>query len=137
MDDDVRLAMLLLSMPLLVAGMMVLFITTDSETGGRIALYVFIGLFVLLSLVLLSGHGSWLVAGYNTASPEEKAQCDPKKVARGTGIITMGCVFLFASILAKGVYFYIGLGLFTLSLVIGIVYCTRFAKASPIITEKQ
>ena len=30
----------------------------------------------MLSAVFLSGHGSALIAGYNTASKEEKEKCD-------------------------------------------------------------
>ena len=39
----------------------------------------------ILSLVLLSGHGSGLIAGYNTASEDEKNQYDQKKLCRVIG----------------------------------------------------
>ena len=39
-----------------------------------------------ISLLLLSGHGSWLIAGYNTASKKEKEKYDEKKLCR-----VMGC----------------------------------------------
>ncbi len=35
-----------------------------------------IGLFLVLALVFFMGHGGCLIAGYNTASPEEKARYD-------------------------------------------------------------
>ena len=33
-----------------------------------------------ISLLLLSGRGSWLIAGYNTASKKEKEKYDEKKL---------------------------------------------------------
>ena len=44
-----------------------------------------LALFLILSLVLLSGRGAWLIAGYNTMSPEEKARYDEKALCRSTG----------------------------------------------------
>ena len=49
--------------------------------GDWAALFLFIGLDLLLlviSIVLLCGRGSWLIAGYNTASEEEKRQYNTK-----------------------------------------------------------
>ncbi|WP_138204112.1 DUF3784 domain-containing protein [Haloimpatiens lingqiaonensis] len=43
----------------------------------------------IISIFLLCGKGSWLVAGYNTMSKEEKAQYDEKKVCRLTGILML------------------------------------------------
>jgi hypothetical protein len=37
------------------------------------------GLFVLLGVVFAAGKGTGLIAGYNTASAEEKANYDKKK----------------------------------------------------------
>lgn len=45
----------------------------------------FVALFLLLAVVFLRGKGSWLIAGYNTASPEEKARIDEKKLCRYMG----------------------------------------------------
>lgn len=54
-------------------------------------------LFAVLSAVLLSGRGGFLIAGYNTSSPEQKAKIDEKKLCRvmgaGMGVITL---WLFA-----------------------------------------
>lgn len=53
-------------------------------------------LFAILSIVLLSGKGAFLIAGYNTASEQEKAQYDEKKLCRVMGI----CMLLITAILA-------------------------------------
>lgn len=40
------------------------------------------GIFLVLGTVFAFGKGSFLIAGYNTASAEEKAQYDEKKLCR-------------------------------------------------------
>lgn len=42
-------------------------------------------IFFILSLILLSGHGSSLIAGYNTAPAEERKKYDEKKLCRVAG----------------------------------------------------
>ena len=49
-----------------------------------------IGLFLVLALVFFMGHGGCLIAGYNTASPEEKARYDFRKLSRHMGIFSLG-----------------------------------------------
>ena len=43
-------------------------------------------LFLFISLILISGHGANLIAGYNTAGREEKNRYDTKKLCRVVGI---------------------------------------------------
>ena len=43
-------------------------------------------LFFTMSLILISGHGANLIAGYNTAGREEKNRYDTKKLCRVVGI---------------------------------------------------
>ena len=56
---------------------------------------IWIAFFVLLviSIIFLSGHGAGLIAGYNTASEEEKNKYDEKKMCRvmgaGMSVITV------------------------------------------------
>lgn len=56
------------------------------------------GLLFILSIVLLSGKGSWLIAGYNTSSKEQQEKYDKKKLSRSAGvmllIVTIATVFL-------------------------------------------
>lgn len=44
----------------------------DKMNGPEWILWVVAGIFVILTIVFLSGHGSGLIAGYNTATKEEK-----------------------------------------------------------------
>lgn len=50
-----------------------------------IVIWSIIALCGICSLILLSGRGSILIAGYNTMSKEEKEQYDEKKLCRITG----------------------------------------------------
>lgn len=58
----------------------------DLSTGPDWVVYVGFIIFAVLSIVLISGHGSWLISGYNTASKEEKAKYNEKKLCRTMGI---------------------------------------------------
>ena len=51
-------------------------------------------LFLILAICLFLGHGAWLIAGYNTMSPEEQQKYDKKKVCRATGIVCFACCAL-------------------------------------------
>lgn len=52
---------------------------------------------LILSVILLSGNGAWLIAGYNTAPYEEKEKYDDEKMSRAAGVL-----MLFAAVLAAG-----------------------------------
>lgn len=57
----------------------------EISTGPDWVLWLVTALFAVLAVVLLSGRGSWLIAGYNTASPEEKQKYDTTRLCRVTG----------------------------------------------------
>lgn len=48
-------------------------------------------LFLVLSIFLFNGKGKWLIAGYNTASEEEKKKYDDKKMCKAIGFICLVC----------------------------------------------
>lgn len=50
-------------------------------------------IFLIIGIFLLQGKGSWLIAGYNTASPEEKAKYDKSKLCKVTAIICFVVAF--------------------------------------------
>ncbi len=58
-------------------------------------MYVITALFFILAIVLFLGKGSWLIAGYNTASKEEKSKYDEKLLCRTVG----GCMGFIALLL--------------------------------------
>ena len=49
-------------------------------------IYVVAALFVVMTIMLLTGHGSWLIAGYNAMSKEEQEKYDVKRLCRGMGV---------------------------------------------------
>ena len=59
---------------------------TDVSYGPDWIVWVVFFILTLMSITLLLGHGSWLIAGYNTASKEEKAKYNEKKMCRVMGI---------------------------------------------------
>ena len=56
----------------------------DISNGPDWVLYLVVALFAVISLLLL-GKGSWLIAGYNTATEEEKERYDKKRLCRVVG----------------------------------------------------
>lgn len=46
-------------------------------------------IFLILSILLLSGKGAWLIAGYNTLSKDEKKRVDEKRLCREVGILLL------------------------------------------------
>lgn len=64
-------------------------------------IWLVFALLAVLSIVLLSGHGENLIAGYNTASPEDKEKYDKKKLCRvmGVGLAVIAVLLLIMAIL--------------------------------------
>ena len=76
----------------------------DLATGSDVTVWIVFVIFAVLSIILLSGHGSWFISGYNTASKEEKEKYDEKKLCRTMGLgmsiiaillLTMGLLEIF------------------------------------------
>lgn len=65
----------------------------DKMNGPEWIMWIVAAIFALLTIVFLTGHGSGLVAGYNTASKEEKEKYDEKKLCKvmgwGMAVITV------------------------------------------------
>ena len=68
---------------------------SDISSGPDWAIWILIILLAGISVILISGHGGWFIAGYNTASKKEQEKYDRKKLCR-----TVGCGMLVITILA-------------------------------------
>ena len=68
----------------------------DLATGSDWIVWIVFVIFAALSITLLSGHGSWFISGYNTATKEEKEKYDEKKLCRTMGI-GMSIIAILAS----------------------------------------
>ncbi len=110
------------------------------ETPAMIGLAVFIAIslgLVGLSIPLLLGNGTWLIAGYNTMSAEEKARWDGPALARFTGRVLLA-IGLATLLFGAGLFLLAleWLTWFYLAVVVGLsifaaVYCNtsgRFRK---------
>lgn len=93
-------------------------------------------LFFVLSAFFWSGKGAGLIAGYNTASPEEKNRMDGKALCRFMAklMFFMGavwCVVTAGLLLEIMALFWVGLTLFFAVIIGGVVYANtgnRFQK---------
>ena len=54
--------------------------------GAVIFILALAFIFIVMAIYLFLGKGSWLIAGYNTASAEEKSKYDEKKLCKVTGV---------------------------------------------------
>lgn len=72
----------------------------DIRTGPDWLVWVIAAVFLIISIVLLSGHGENLIAGYNTATEEEKNRYETKKLCRvvGCGISLITVMILFMAV---------------------------------------
>ena len=65
------------------------------------------GMCAVMSVILLTGHGGYLISGYNCMSEAEKQRYDEKKLCRAMGVmlsfITAAIAALFFC-LAKGIF---------------------------------
>lgn len=105
----------------------------DVSSGADWIIWVGFVIFLVISIMLLSGHGSWFIAGYNAAPKEEKAKYDEKKLCRTTGfgmaviavlILVMG---LFEDLLPAG-FAYISLGIIFVDVLLMLVFCNTVCR---------
>ena len=61
----------------------------DISAGPDWVVWIAFIVFAVFSIVLLLGRGSWLISGYNTASKEEKAKYNEKKLCRVMAVIAV------------------------------------------------
>jgi hypothetical protein len=84
-------------------------------------------IFVLLGILFLNGKGSFLIAGYNTASPAEKEKIDEKKLCNYTGKLMFALVGCFLVIAASDLFdqmwlLWVGLALFFAVAIGGVLF---------------
>lgn len=102
-----------------------------SEFGGitmLLAIHLFVvAVFAILGIVFLNGKGSFLIAGYNTASKAQKEKIDKKKLCNYTGklmFVLAGCFLIIAAseVFGKMWLLWTGLVLFFIALIGGVVF---------------
>ncbi len=106
---------------------------SDISNGSDWVIWVIVIIMAILSVVFISGHGSMLIAGYNTASDEEKAEYDAQKLCRilglGFAVITVVIFImgLFENVLPAS-FIYIAIGIILADLVVILVLGNTICK---------
>lgn len=87
-------------------------------------LFIIPGLLAALGVVILSGKGDWLIAGYNTASHEEREKYNMRRVrgVLGTLMFIVACAVFLMQIMPEIYTILIAILLFILAFIaIGII----------------
>lgn len=92
-----------------------------------IVMIVVISLFIVMGIFLVNGKGSFLIAGYNTMSAEEKKKYDKTELSKFTGKMMFALAFSMILWVLSEVYgidwlFVVGLILFIFITLFMIVY---------------
>ena len=82
---------------------------------------------IIIGIVLCCGKGAFLIAGYNTASPEEKAAYDEKALCRAVGVLVLVIVgsvelLMLGAVLDMTALMWGGGVLIAISTVFGVIY---------------
>ena len=88
------------------------------------------GIFLVLGTVFAFGKGAFLIAGYNTASAEEKAKYDEKKLCRAVSKLMFALaacwvVAALSEIFKNMIFLWVGIALFVVVTVVGVVWINR------------
>ncbi|CUO02558.1 Domain of uncharacterised function (DUF3784) [uncultured Ruminococcus sp.] len=105
----------------------------DLSMGPDWIVWIIFIILAILSIVLISGHGSWFISGYNTASKEEKAKYDEKKLCRtmGIGMSIIAILLLIMELLENilpAFFIYVSLGIILVDVVVIIVLGNTICK---------
>lgn len=93
-------------------------------------------LFLLLGILFSRGKGAGLIAGYNTASPSQKAKYDKKKLCKGMAKLMYALAVCWLVVASSEIFhamalLWIGLVLFLAVAIAGVIYMNtenRFRK---------
>lgn len=105
----------------------------DISSGPVWVSWVVFAIISIISLVLLSGHGENLIAGYNTASNEEKSKYITKKLCRvvGGGMSIVAILILIMTIgetILPAYFVYISLTITVVDCILVIVLANTICK---------
>ena len=105
----------------------------DTVHGPQWVMWVVFAIFAIISAILLSGHGGMFIAGYNTATDEEKENIDEKKLCRviGSGLAFISLVILVSAAFMKVLpswFAYVMLGCILVTCAVLLVLANTFCK---------
>lgn len=101
-----------------------------------IAMIIMAIMFLVLAIVFLNGKGAFLIAGYNTASQEEKDSYDEKALCKFMGKVMVfysftSLIMATSDLFKSLIPFWIGMGLFFAGTIYTLIYANtnnRFKK---------
>ena len=103
---------------------------------NAIILLILCIIFVVFTIILLSGKGAMLVAGYNTASEIEKRKYDPEKLSKSMGKLFLIMDILFLPVLILTIlqidnkYVHLGFGIaITIAVIIYVIWMNVSGEA--------
>ena len=105
----------------------------DIYNGPEWIMYAVVVILAVMTVVLLTGKGANLIAGYNTASKEEQEKYDAKKLSRTVGIgfvpitLIILVMTLFDNVLPAR-FAYVFLAVVVVDIVLIIVLCNTICK---------
>ena len=105
----------------------------DISNGPGWIMWAVFAAFVIISIVLLTGHGAGLIAGYNTSSKEEKDKYDEKKMCRviGAGMFVI-TILIFVMAMWESVlpasFAYVGLAVILIDCAVMIILANTICK---------
>lgn len=89
MEDGTMVAITMVFAPILILVGLVASLVSD------VGIYVLLGglflFFLIIGIVLMTGHGIGMIAGVNTMTESEKKEYDLKKVGRAVGLFMLYC----------------------------------------------
>lgn len=89
MEDGTMVAITMVFAPILILVGLVASLVSD------VGIYVLLGglflFFLIIGIVLMTGHGIGMIAGVNTMTESEKKEYDLKKVGRVVGLFMLYC----------------------------------------------
>lgn len=106
---------------------------SDLSTGPDWISYAGFALLMIFAIILFSGHGSNLIAGYNTMPREKKEQYNEKKLGKVVGVgVGIIAVLVFIMGLFEKVFpsyiAYVSVGIAWADIAVVIVLCNTICK---------
>lgn len=105
----------------------------DTMNGPDWVLWVVTVLLLLMSIVLISGHGAGLIAGYNDITKEEKEKYNERKLCKVVGFRMAGITILllvldFFSSQIPAQFTNVMIGFVVADIVVMLVLCNTICK---------
>ncbi len=94
-------------------------------------LYALCGLFAILGVVMLTGRGTGLIAGYNTMSESERARYDAPKLCRTIGVFLLVLVFFLLGLAMGWMPIYAFLTVVFLAVPVLLIYANTRCYRNP------